>query len=173
MLANFNWFGSSIAAMGDLNQDGIVDMAVGAWGTSDGGTGRGAVWMLNVRAPLPAVRFDVDPALVPSGWELATETHTVEGIVYDIADARVLHDNRSVFLSQTGCASALARLPLGYIEGNITVDIDYASTRSGTEAEELHFILMADSQLIIDLQADFPRSRDIVRLSAIGLDGSR
>lgn len=45
-LANEDKFGSSITSLGDLNKDGIVDIAVGAQGDNDGGTDRGAVWIL-------------------------------------------------------------------------------------------------------------------------------
>jgi len=49
VLDNSDWFGSSVAAIGDLDQDGIVDMAVGAETDADGGAGRGAVWLLFLR----------------------------------------------------------------------------------------------------------------------------
>ncbi len=43
-------FGISVAAMGDLDGDGVGDLAVGAWRDDDGGTppdaDRGAVWIL-------------------------------------------------------------------------------------------------------------------------------
>ncbi len=39
-------FGSSIANLGDLDGDGIADLAVGAYGDDDGGGDRGAVWIL-------------------------------------------------------------------------------------------------------------------------------
>ncbi len=39
-------FGSSAASLGDLDGDGVADLAVGAWGDGDGGTGHGAVWVL-------------------------------------------------------------------------------------------------------------------------------
>lgn len=39
-------FGSSVAALGDLDGDGIPDMAVGARFDDDGETDRGAVWVL-------------------------------------------------------------------------------------------------------------------------------
>ncbi|HUF08575.1 MAG TPA: T9SS type A sorting domain-containing protein [Rhodothermales bacterium] len=39
-------FGSSIAYMGDIDGDGIQDLAVGAPGDDDGGPGKGAVWIL-------------------------------------------------------------------------------------------------------------------------------
>jgi len=39
-------FSQSVCTVGDLNNDGIVDIAVGAMGDDDGGTDRGAVWIL-------------------------------------------------------------------------------------------------------------------------------
>ncbi len=39
-------FGSALAAVGDLNNDGTPDLAVGAARDDDGGTDRGAVWIL-------------------------------------------------------------------------------------------------------------------------------
>jgi hypothetical protein len=42
------WFGSSVANIGDLNNDGVSDLAVGVNGNSDGGFSNGAVWILNL-----------------------------------------------------------------------------------------------------------------------------
>jgi hypothetical protein len=39
-------FGSAVGGLGDLNGDGIPDLGVGAPGSDDGGTDRGAVWLL-------------------------------------------------------------------------------------------------------------------------------
>ena len=43
-------FGSAVAELGDLNGDGILDIAVGAPLDDDGGTDRGAVWILFLNA---------------------------------------------------------------------------------------------------------------------------
>lgn len=43
-------FGFSIASIGDLDGDGLNDIAVGATGDDDGGSGRGAVWILFLNA---------------------------------------------------------------------------------------------------------------------------
>ena len=45
-LASSDEFGSALAAPGDIDGDGVPDIAVGTWGDDDGGTGRGAVWIL-------------------------------------------------------------------------------------------------------------------------------
>jgi len=45
-LDNSDSFGHSVSQIGDLNGDGIMDLAVGAEGDDDGGVNRGAVWIL-------------------------------------------------------------------------------------------------------------------------------
>jgi len=45
-LANGDEFGLSVASLGDLDGDGVVDLAVGTRGDDTGGTDRGAVWVL-------------------------------------------------------------------------------------------------------------------------------
>ncbi len=45
-LGNSDFFGVSIANLGDLDNDGVIDLAVGAHGDNDGGQNRGAVWVL-------------------------------------------------------------------------------------------------------------------------------
>ncbi|MDB5340947.1 MAG: hypothetical protein JWN70_6566, partial [Planctomycetaceae bacterium] len=45
-LSNSAGFGSALASLGDLDGDGVNDLAVGAFTDSTGGTGRGAVYIL-------------------------------------------------------------------------------------------------------------------------------
>ena len=45
-LANEDHFGASVAALGDVDGDGVTDLAVGAYQDDTGGTGRGAVHLL-------------------------------------------------------------------------------------------------------------------------------
>ncbi|MCP3938448.1 MAG: hypothetical protein GY708_24135, partial [Actinomycetia bacterium] len=50
LLDDGDWFGRSVAAIGDLDGDGIVDIAVGAHGDDDGGGDSGAVYVLFLNA---------------------------------------------------------------------------------------------------------------------------
>ena len=49
-LTDGDWFGESVASLGDLDGDGVTDLAVGAKRDDDGGTDRGAVWVLFLNA---------------------------------------------------------------------------------------------------------------------------
>jgi hypothetical protein len=43
---NSDYFGVGVSAIGDLNNDGIVDVAIGAYLNNDGGTDRGALYII-------------------------------------------------------------------------------------------------------------------------------
>ncbi len=45
-LNDFDWFGSSLASLADMDGDGTGDLAVGAMFDDDGGFDRGAMWLL-------------------------------------------------------------------------------------------------------------------------------
>jgi hypothetical protein len=49
-LDDVDYFGIDVASLGDLDGDGLGDLAVGAWPDDDGGPGRGAVWILFLNA---------------------------------------------------------------------------------------------------------------------------
>ena len=44
-LVDFDKFGRSLASLGDVDGDGVVDVAVGTQARNDGGTNRGALIM--------------------------------------------------------------------------------------------------------------------------------
>ncbi len=50
VLDDYDYFGASVAGIGDLDKDGVLDLAVGATNDNDGGKGRGAVWILFLNA---------------------------------------------------------------------------------------------------------------------------
>jgi CSLREA domain-containing protein len=49
-LADYDYFGTSVASLGDLDGDGVNDLAVGASGDNTGGWSRGAVYVLLMNA---------------------------------------------------------------------------------------------------------------------------
>jgi hypothetical protein len=63
-LVNNDFFGASVAPVGDVNADGVIDLSVGAAGDDSGGSGRGAVYIM-------AANLDADsngiPDAVPNG----------------------------------------------------------------------------------------------------------
>ena len=56
-LVDGDYFGSSVAGIGDLDADGIEDIAIGAIGDDDGGIDRGALWILFMNTD-GTVRFE-------------------------------------------------------------------------------------------------------------------
>jgi len=49
-LEDYDCFGSSVTDLGDLDNDGVTDIVVGAFHDDDGGENRGAVWVLFLNA---------------------------------------------------------------------------------------------------------------------------
>ena len=60
-------FGSALAALGDLDGDGIRDLAVGAPEDDDGGTNRGALWILLLE-PAGSVRAETKISSTQGGF---------------------------------------------------------------------------------------------------------
>jgi len=60
-LGNYDWFGSALAPLGDLDRDGVPDLAIGVRNDDDGGLNRGAVYLTYLNGP-----SGVRPAAGPS-----------------------------------------------------------------------------------------------------------
>jgi len=62
-LDNGDSFGGALTSLGDLDSDGVVDLAVGAYQDDDGGVDRGAVWVLFLDggdSPVPVALQEFD-----------------------------------------------------------------------------------------------------------------
>ncbi len=78
-LDNSDLFGGGFAALGDLNNDGLIDLVVGAHGDDDGGPDRGAVWILNVSScpQPPANDLCTNPQSISPPYPLTVSGTTV------------------------------------------------------------------------------------------------
>ncbi len=64
-----DWFGISVAALGDLDGDGRGELAVGAYQDDDGGSDQGALWILSVEddTVAPIITCPADITVIPTG----------------------------------------------------------------------------------------------------------
>ena len=72
-------FGVSVAGVGDLDGDGRIDLAVGAFRDDDGGTDRGAIHVLQMGPPMPAVNSTGDASDANPGDDVCDTGGTVGG----------------------------------------------------------------------------------------------
>ena len=74
-LRRWDWLGSSLAPLGDINGDGFPDLVSGARNDDDGGSNLGALYLLHLqgRSTVPAAAFDATPAVGTSPLSVAFE----------------------------------------------------------------------------------------------------
>jgi len=91
-----DFFGISVGGIGDLDGDGINDLAVGANNDDDGGINRGAVWVLFMHGTLPAI-----PCNPPESEDwIITDSCEISSDI--IAPASVIIQNDSVVTINSG-----------------------------------------------------------------------
>jgi len=71
-------FGGSVAGVGDIDGDGLNDLAVGAPQDGDGGEKRGAVWLLSLDG-IVNIDFEGDGDSVPNGLQVGGATTVSSG----------------------------------------------------------------------------------------------
>jgi len=79
-------FGISTATLGDLDGDGVIDLAVGADNDDDGGTNRGAVYVLFLKDALPATPTGLTATAgntqITLKWSKNSESDFAKYIIY-------------------------------------------------------------------------------------------
>ncbi|MEZ6144006.1 MAG: integrin alpha [Planctomycetaceae bacterium] len=79
LLNDTDHFGASVVSLGDLDGDGVTDIAVGARLDDDGGSDRGSVYVLfmNTNGGVRRSRRSVTPsAASPARWMTGTRSET-------------------------------------------------------------------------------------------------
>ena len=141
ILDNGDRFGTSVASLGDLDGDGVGDLAVGALSDDDGGDARGAVWVLFLNADgtvkshqkISSTEGDFTGILDDSdvfGWSLASLGDLDGDGVGDLAVGAILDDDGGdargavwvLFLNSDGTVKAHQKF--SDIQGGFTGSLD-------------------------------------------------
>jgi len=129
-------FGISDTSLGDLDGDNVIDIAVGAYGDDDGGTDRGAVWVLFL---------DQIPSLV----ELTTFTATSkDGIVtlFWRTEAEIDNVGFAVYRSNTRDGD-YTKIGFVYAAEDSETSNDYKFTDKAVEVGKTYFYYLEDIDL--------------------------
>ncbi|NNF68889.1 MAG: hypothetical protein HKN01_03895, partial [Acidimicrobiia bacterium] len=121
-LADADQFGVAVSGLGDLDGDGLIDVVVGAFGDDDGGSSRGAVYVLNLSGPSPVVDLD-DNDSAASGLDfVATWTEGAGPVLIADSDAVITDADDT---SLTGLTVEITNL---LDTGEETLDADTSGT---------------------------------------------
>ena len=149
-LGNSDRFGISMASIGDLDGDGITDLAVGADGDNTGGTDHGAIYVLFLNADGTAKAYQKIADNTGGGPTLAdsdrlgrslTSLGDVDGDgVSDLAAGAIFDDSGGtdrgavhvLFLNSDGTVKASQKIASGIGGGPILADGDDFGSSSGS-----------------------------------------
>ncbi len=139
-LSNSDFFGVSVASIGDLDGDGVTDLAVGAYRDDDGGPDRGAINVIYLDKEVEQNK-DIDPtaptvtdttpprvASILRGTPLAqstTDTTLVFAVTFDEPVTNVDDADFTVTGSGTGTISNVSGSGTSY---RVTVTVDNVGT---------------------------------------------
>ena len=123
-LNNYDYFGSSVAGIGDLDGDGTRDIAAGAYG--DGGGGKGAIHVMlmdNSDTTAPVITLNGATSVI---LELGIDTYTEPGAT--------VADNDSTYSGNVTVAGDAVNTATA---GNYTVTYDAPADASGNNATQV------------------------------------
>ena len=126
-LDDWDYFGNSITNLGDLNGDGVTNLAVGAYGDDDGvGTNAGAVWLLNLKSTATAPRIN---DVINASFNLSDNTAlSFVNITINLSGSPALNFTYSV--SGTS-AKASQNITINLTRGNVINITGFAIDSSG------------------------------------------
>jgi hypothetical protein len=145
-LANNDSFGTSVSSLGDLDGDGVTDLAVGAIGDDSGGVDRGAVYVLlmNANGTVKSTQKIASgtpggPVLANSdlfGVELATlgdldgdgVTELAAGVFFDSTGGSLRGAVDILFLNSNGTVKSTQKIASGVGGGPTLADGDHFGT---------------------------------------------
>ena len=184
-LDNTDYFGTSVAGLGDLDGDGTPDLAVGAQLDDDGGLDRGAVYILNLSAATITVNSTGDASdnnpgdgfcatggtnasgdpecSLRAAIEEANASAVVDAIHFDIPAADAGHTG--------GVWTISPNTALPSITDTVTLD---ATTQSGATANTAAFPANVNSSLAVRLSGSLltGTDEDGLGIAGSGADGS-
>jgi hypothetical protein len=124
-LAGFDQFGQSVAGIGDLDNDGFLDLAVGANGDDTGGADRGAVYVLFM------VEVSTITAISPKTGKVG-DSVTITGTNFDATAAsnKVLFGATKATVTAASTTSLTATVPTGATFGPVSVPVNNRTVES-------------------------------------------
>jgi len=178
---NGDVFGNSVANLGDLNNDGIQDIAVGGRGNDDGGDNNGAVWILFLnKSGGVKSEYKINSSRFGNGSELSGDQFS-QGIaslgdlnndgIQDIVVGEYLNDDGG---DNNGAIWIL------FLDENVSIDISNpalegegegeggGSIRNGSTSSEMDFTVSKSKINVGLIQGD----SEIVELRIINTENS-
>ena len=132
------YLGNSLAFLGDLNEDGVTDLVAGASG-DDGGTNRGAIWVLFLAGP-PVVSIPDTVATYDELLKIPVQVSVTTGLGIVSAEVFVSYDGDILTALSSGTSGTLLG-PGWSVETHIVEGI-------GTNIDTIKMAMATDDEVL-------------------------